>query len=220
MDYRRLLSKKFIITGAIILFILVCVVLLIIQALQPKIVSYTPKDEATNVGLSDSINLVFNRELNNSEKEKINVFTTPSTDLSTSWARKQLIIAAKNKFTSNVKYKINVMFGNQVLLSFSFTTIPFDQSEVDKAGAIQTTNDYVFGQSYIQFLDKNPWYVYLPINTDQYTVVYDFDKKSFRIRIKIATTDVQKNDLVTQVLAKLKSIGVTADPIPYYVLTP
>jgi hypothetical protein len=64
---------------------------------------------------------------------------------------------------------------------------------------------------------KYPWYSKIPIETDLYFIVFDFEKESFRIRYK---EGVNKNNptILEQALQDIRNIG--ADPSKYYVINP
>jgi hypothetical protein len=64
---------------------------------------------------------------------------------------------------------------------------------------------------------KYTWYQKIPIETDLYFIVFDFEKESFRIRYK---EGVNKNNptILEQALQDIKNIG--ADPSKYYVINP
>ena len=79
-------------------------------------------------------------------------------------------------------------------------------------------NDLKYGQALTTITQQYPWYPKLPVDTKDYTIIYDFDKQMFRIRIKSvspATSDVKT--LTQSALNDLVNIGVQ-EPIKYYVL--
>lgn len=79
-----------------------------------------------------------------------------------------------------------------------------------------TGRDYIYAQATIDFIKKYPWYEKMPINTQEYLIVYDLDKSSFRIVLKMSPTspESQKNAAINSALQDIKSIG--ADSTKYY----
>jgi hypothetical protein len=77
--------------------------------------------------------------------------------------------------------------------------------------------DYIYMQSTIKFSQKYPWYQKIPIETGEYIIIYDLDKDSFRIMLKISeiAPESQKNSAINRALQDIKNIG--ADPKNYYV---
>lgn len=78
--------------------------------------------------------------------------------------------------------------------------------------------DIEFGKSLQDFYIKNPWYSKIPIETKDYTIIFDFEKNSFRIRLKVSKTSTEAvvKTLTDKALLSIKEIG--AVPTNYYIL--
>lgn len=80
-------------------------------------------------------------------------------------------------------------------------------------------NDIKFSEGMQNFLKEYPWYTKLPIENSSYRVVYDLDKKSFRVRLKISSTSPksQQDSLVAQAIQDAKNKGIDIGT-NYYIL--
>lgn len=68
-------------------------------------------------------------------------------------------------------------------------------------------------------LEKSyPWYSKIPIENNDYVIIYDFDKESFRIIVKETTELANVNDITNKALEDIREIG--ADPKSYYLVFP
>lgn len=78
-------------------------------------------------------------------------------------------------------------------------------------------SDSVSFNNALSNIDKEyPWYSSLPLDTDEYHVVYDFTEKKFRIRIKINVSFEDFQKIVQKAILDIESIGVKK-PVSYYV---
>lgn len=92
--------------------------------------------------------------------------------------------------------------------------IPFDKST---SFSDQAENEIIFNQAWDKFNSDFPWYKNLPITTANFTIVYDFDKKAFRIHItKTRPTDTEITSLTNEALAELKKINVDMKKHSFY----
>ncbi len=212
-----------------IIIILVIIVLGIIflfvatRVAVPKITSFMPSDGAADVDLNSDINLTFDRSLNNPEKGRVEVKFSPQEDMDTIWIDKIYKLAPKKGFKSSTKYSVEVDYNGIKILAFSFKTVLFSKEEqqmIQNASKGGLPADYAFSQVLNEMYTKYPWLQKLPIENSSYRIVYDFDKNSFRIRILVSVDSNTQQQLVDQALNDLRNIGVTGNPIPYYVLTP
>ena len=84
----------------------------------------------------------------------------------------------------------------------------------------QSANDFLFNQAWDKTLSQYPWYPKLPLENLQYTVVYDFEKSSFRIHVKIKSpSEDQKNQIIQIALSAMKDIGIDMSQYSYYSTT-
>ena len=87
------------------------------------------------------------------------------------------------------------------------TAIPTFSQE----GLQQTQNDYEFGQIVKSEVEKLPFLTSLPIITNNYIVLYDFEKRLVRVDLSPSVTQKQVED---EIKTKLTQIGVDLKKIP------
>jgi hypothetical protein len=97
------------------------------------------------------------------------------------------------------------------------TPSPESQFNVGTPSSMELPDDMKYAQALTSLNEQYPWYSKLPIETKDYRIVYDFDKKMFRIRFLSSITSVQIKALTQNALNSLKKIGVS-EPIKYYLL--
>ena len=107
-----------------------------------------------------------------------------------------------------------------MLYEHAFKTPPYSSEEVKKQIEEQNKNDLIFNENMKKLLEKYPWYYKFPIITSEYTIVYDYDKEQFRVRIKLPASapEAQRQDLITKALEEFKKVNVTVTPTSYYIL--
>ncbi|MDZ4229156.1 MAG: hypothetical protein U1C50_02785 [Patescibacteria group bacterium] len=82
--------------------------------------------------------------------------------------------------------------------------------------ARQTQDDLTSAAAIKAVHDQFPWYAKMPIEAPDYRIVYDFDKKSFRIRLLTKSTETIKQAALDQ----LETIGVDLKQYEYYFIEP
>jgi len=94
-------------------------------------------------------------------------------------------------------------------------TIPF--SDIPLKDRQQTTeDDKAFNEALEKIHSQSPWLKQLPIKTNNYKIVYDFNKQAFRIHLLTTSTE----EIKQQALQSLKDIGVDTQTQDYYFLEP
>ena len=209
--------KRHKVISIIAFLVLIGLLVLIVRLGALKITDVSPKNGSKDVLTSTGINVFFNREIKESEKAQISVDISPQEDLSFLFSKNQLKIVPKNPLKIATNYSLDVKVNNRKMFGFSFETRLFTQEQISKEGLLQSRDDLAFGEAYKKFIEVYPWYTSLPIEKSAYRIVYDFEKKSFRIRFKIQVSDTAENNLIKQALEDLKKIGVP-EPISYYTI--
>lgn len=211
-------KKIFIAILAIITIILVAYLILRLPPL--KVVATLPKDQTHGVSIDANIIFTFNREPTGNEKKNISANIAPFVKTNLLWNKQLLTITPVANYAKQTTYSVSLFYLNQNLSTFSFTTLSYTTQELNNIENQQSQNDLLFGQQLSDFLKTRPWFTSLPIDSANYTIVYDFAKQAFRIRLKVAVSgNTQEQQLINQALNALKQIGVKDNPIPYYVLT-
>lgn len=96
------------------------------------------------------------------------------------------------------------------------TTNPEEKSSVIDQGLL----DIKFNEAIIRKIDKFPWYQDFPIVTDEFTIVYDYELNSFRIRLKIAESASQeiKIDVQQRAIEAMENKNVDPEKWDYHFL--
>lgn len=90
-----------------------------------------------------------------------------------------------------------------------------DLSEIEQQQ--QAEQDFFITMQEIQ---KNyPWYSKLPLETKDYLIIYDWDKKKFLISVKYPASSPNVKTAQDSALLGLRNIGVDPDKWGYYIVT-
>lgn len=89
-----------------------------------------------------------------------------------------------------------------------------NQFNLNNLNSTQLPNDQLYGQALESLHQQYPWYSQLPIETKDFRIIYDFDKKSFRIRLLQPSSP----EIKQKALDALKNIGVDLNQFSYYFL--
>jgi hypothetical protein len=178
-----------------------------------------PVNNATEVPVTiTNIDFISNKKLTDTESKNISYDIQPQETSEFTISGNQIIITLKENFQKGNTYTITLKYNNKQIYRLTFETELFTPEQVLKEGSLQSQADKEFSDTYKNFIQKYPWYIKMPIENKNYRIVYDFDKKKFRIRIlsSSATFDDVKT-LVHEALVDLENAGVK-EPIEYYVL--
>ena len=86
--------------------------------------------------------------------------------------------------------------------------------EADAAKAEQTANDLYFAKTVQKLYAQYPFLRNLPIDTNKYTIVYDYQKQSLRVRLK----KVSRKSVEKEINQTLTGIGVDLEKTAIYYL--
>lgn len=215
------MKKKILIIVAVFLFLVVFGSFFIPKKQKESplnVLSTTPKNNAQFVNEKSEVIITLNRNLTQEEGNNLKVQIKPDEKTEIVYQENKIRISPEESFEMNTAYEIQVIFKEKTIYKLTFITTPFTQQQIEEEGSKQTAGDLAFTEAYKQFLIKYPWYTKLPIETFEYRIVYDFEKESFRIRLKIKPQgEEQEKNIVNKALKDLEKIGVRK-PINYYVL--
>lgn len=185
-----------------------------------EVISTLPDNNAVFVNQKAEIIITLNRNITLEEGDDLKVQISPAEKIQTVYQEDKIRISPETSFQLNTDYKIEILFKEKPIYTLNFWTNPFTQKQIEEEGAKQTAGDLAFSEAYKEFLQKNPWYLRIPIENTSYRIIYDFEKQSFRIRLKVPPVNKeQEKILIERALSVLKKIGVK-EPINYYVLQP
>ena len=215
-------KKIFIFIGLIVFIIFVLILLIPKKEEVPtlSVISTTPKNNAVFVNEKSEVLVELNREMSLEEGNNLKVKIEPQIKSEIVYQTNKIRISPENQFEYGVKYKISINFVEKEIYSFEFTTNPFTPEQLESEGKLQAEGDTAYNDATRRFVEDNPWYTSLPIETKEYRIVYDYDKKMFRIRFLQEQTDEQTiKTIIEDALKKLKKAGAE-EPIKYYTMQP
>ena len=179
-------SKIYKFIGIITIAIIVFSVFLILSKKQKNedlfFVSSIPKNNERLIFQRSEIIITFNRNITEEDGKNLEVKISPEENINKVYQENKIRINPETEFQINTDYKIEVIYKNKDIYTLAFTTIPVTQQQLQEDGAKQTEADLAFNENYEKFLIDYPWYTELPIEKSNYRIIYDFEKKSFRIR--------------------------------------
>jgi hypothetical protein len=203
----------------IVLISIVCLFFLFSVSKNPKIsvINSSPQNNQDGILPSSDIDVTFNRLPSGTEKESISYKITPEMETESTWLTNMLKIIPKNGMEIGTEYLVEIKIDNSLAQTFQFKTVLTAEEQRHEEGVLQANEDYAFGQTYKKFMTEYPWYKKIPIEKPDYRIVYDFEEKSFRIRLLKYFENSQIQTIIKKAILDLKDIGVE-DPIKYYTL--
>ena len=217
------MKKKVYIIIGVIVFSAILLFLLLSRpekALPISVLTTTPKNNAIFVYERSEVLIELNREITIEEGNNIKIKIEPEVKTGIVYLSNKIRISPETNFGYGVRYKIKVYSLEKEIYSFEFTTNPFTPEQLEKEGKLQAEGDLAYNEATKNFIEKNPWYTNLPIETNDYRIVYDYDKEMFRIRFLQEQTDEEKiKTIIEDALDKLERAGAKK-PIKYYTVQP
>lgn len=190
------------------------------KVIELSVISSIPKNNDVFVPNKQEVVIILNRNISLEEGNNLKVVFEPEVKTNIVYLENKIRISPENIFSYGIKYNIKVNYYQKEIYSFEFSTNPFTPEQIEKEGALQTQGDLTFNEAMRKLLQKYPWYNKLPIETPEYRIVYNDDRKMFRIRFLQEQTDkIVIDRIVKEALLKLEKIGVQK-PIQYYTLQP
>lgn len=159
------------------------IIFLFSQPPKIKIIQTYPKTGSKGILATEKILVTFNRIPSTEESKDIAFKSNPPQSFNLNWQGNTVELIPTAPYKESTNYTINVSFKNINIYKISFETSPISASQIDKDIQSQGSIDFQFGQTLQKFYEENPWYSKIPVETNDYRVVYDFEYKKFRIRI-------------------------------------
>ena len=183
-----------------------------------RVVSSVPEDKSQNVSQNPDIFVNFDKEISASIQKQIKVEIRPERPIEFILLGNRVKVVPKEKLGPGQTYTIAVKLADREIFRFSFSTALFTEEQIAKEGALQSQDDLEYGEAFKKFAEEYPWYLSLPIERNEYRIVYDFEENSFRIRLKLIPVDEEtEKKVIAQALEEIRKLGIK-DPIPYYVV--
>lgn len=219
------MKKKIYATIGFILISFILFSLLFIQQKKPDevlsdlaVINTIPKNNAVFVDNRQEIEITLNREISNKEGENLKLEISPKIELNTAYVGNKIKSSHSNLFEYGKDYFVKVIYQNKEIYAFSFSVNPFTPEQLEREGRLQAEGDMDYNNAVKKLIEKYPWYTNLPIETEDYRIVYDWELNKFRIRILKSNLDKNNKDLlINEAVLKLEKAGALK-PIQYYVL--
>jgi len=203
----------------VFLLVFVVIVYFMVTA-RPRVgvVSSVPEDGGQEVSQTTDVFVNFDKEVSQATQEQIEIKISPEEEIEFIWLGDRVKVVPKENLDPGTTYTITVSFRGSEIFRFSFMTALFTQEQLAREGALQSQDDFEFGEAFKKFAEQYPFYLSLPIERTEYRIVYDFEENSFRIRLKVTPTDVEaERAIIERALEEIRKLGIK-DPIPYYVV--
>jgi hypothetical protein len=204
----------------LVVVLVVAAVVYFVFSAPPRVgvVSSLPQDKSEAVSQTTDIFVNFDKEVPASVQKLIRISISPEESIEFIWTGNKVKIVPKEKLDPGTTYLLVVKLRETELFRFSFTTALFTEEQLAREGALQSQDDFEYGEAFKAFAQQYPWYLALPIERNEYRIVYDFEESSFRIRLKLVPTDAEtEKKIVDRALEEIRKLGIK-DPIPYSVV--
>ncbi len=186
----------------------------------PSVATTDPGDGVENVLLNVfPITITFQQDLSTDQQEAISFSAQPSVDSTTKWAAANEIQLTPTQLLEGLTtYIISILYKNESIHTFSFQTVDISSEQFLEDIRQQAEGDALFAEDQKEWYQDNPWYAGLPIVTDGFTIVYDVEEKSFRIRITLEddATNAEIKAAKQEALDDLEDIGADPNTQGYY----
>lgn len=178
------------------------------------VVSFLPKNNATNVGSTTPIVVIFKNPLSTAEKKSIQVSLSPQVEIQGTFSPdgKTFTSTPVSPLSLGKTYTVTLLYRDKPY-TWSFSTINAPTESLEEQMQKQTQSDQDFGQKQKAIQDQYPWINNFPIMTDDYFIFFDVDKKYFDATLYPSKqSNVSQDDQVTQLKEKamdaIRSKGV------------
>lgn len=215
---KKLINKKIVLIIGIFVVLVSVVAFIYTRQYEIVVLQTSPFNGSSDVLETTNIEITFDKTLKEKDKQSISLEITPKAQIATTWLGYQLTTVLVSPLKNGTSYLVVVKYNGKETYRFSFETILFSREQIQKEGALQSTGDKAFGDAYTKFINSSPWYIKIPIEKPNYTIVYSFEKNSFRISLKITPQNPdERKTIIQNALRDLKAIGVK-EPVQYYVI--
>lgn len=192
-----------------------------------SLIKTSPALGALNIGIYEKVSFVFSRPLEPSEQEGVKFTTSPPAAFSSSWNSSQtsLVFAPKTPLVPNQQYTFILSFRG-IRLQSSFTTVGIEDVSTKDQIKTQSEADKKYGEYTDSLNQLYPWNQNLPLQSDNYFVYFDPDKKEIIGKLYPQTgeqesIESQAEIMKKDVLLKLAAYGVDTGTVPVsWIITP
>ena len=219
MDLKNLIvSHKKVFTFLIIACLSIISLFYILFNLNPdlKVVGSIPKPDGFLDIKQPYITVVFETNISSNTQKQISVKIEPQLDHRLVWDKpSELSIILSDPKLTEETVLISTVYKNKTIYTLPIKIVLslYSTQQLNEQARLQGIKDLEFGETIKQVYKELPFLTKLPISNDKYTIVYDFDKKTIRVRLYTDRSLVEK-----EINNLLKSIGVDIKKYPPYYL--
>ena len=180
----------------------------------------SPRDKQEYVLDNTDLLITFNRNLNEDERNTLEIPSTPEVEFERVWESNSFLrLKPTQKYKISTVYEITLTYKDMIIHTFSFSTNPISTQQLDQQTQQLVEDALMVSEAQINASQKYPWDRYLPIVREKYTIIYNYDRNAFRIRIKVENpSENEKDAIINAALNDLKKIGVDTEKILYYII--
>lgn len=184
------------------------------QEVNPLLLTaFSPQDKAMGVSTNSQISVTFSRPLSSQEADAVKLSSNPSVTFKKSVAANTtLIFIPVSPLEPGQTYRMELSYtGGQK--NWSFITISYSALTSEDKLKLQTKSDQEFGSLVDNVYKNYPWYDKLPLQTNDYFVFFNTDKREFQATLYPKNSsntplDKQAEELRAQILKSLDTLGI------------
>lgn len=215
------LTSKVALTALLFLGIIGIFVQVLFPDKPPTVSGISPSYEF-GIPENSNFSISFTQVLNDTTKDNLSFKVEPPISAKTFWLDNnyQYYIELEENLQTNTQYLVTVLYKNKSIFSHEYLTSAFTTEEQAQHIREQAQEDIKFNEALENMRKEFPWYNDIPIDNSQYTIVYDFDRKEFRIRLKVPeNTDTEiVSNLTKKALSSMEAVNINPKEWGYYVL--
>lgn len=189
---------------------------------RPPVVSGIIPEYEFGIPENSNFTVSFTRILEEPIQKHITFKVEPPISATTYWLENnyQYYMQLEENLRLDTEYKVIVLYKNKEIFSKTFLTTAFTFEEVQEQIREQSKADLEFNQAMENLRKDFPWYDDIPIDNSQFTIVYDFDLREFRIRLKTSknTSPEIIQNLTNTALDAMRDINIDPNEWGYHVL--
>ncbi len=185
-----------------------------------KVIKTLPSNNQKYVLDDQIIEITFNRNLNDNEKNSIEIIFNPTIDFEKVWEKNTLLkIKNLTSYKTSTKYTISVFYNKETIYNFSFYTNPLSINQLNQQTKQLVEDAITVGEAQKKTDKEYPWNKKLPIVKEEYSIVYSFEQNAFRIKLNNQNiSSEEKQNILNKALNDLEAIGVDTKNIKYFVI--
>ncbi len=197
----------------ILLLVFLSILLLVFnltkKSAELELIEITPNPTTNSIRIQESVTLQF-ENITEEEKLSTNVLIYPRIDFSGEWSETKLTLKPDLYWDTEKTYTVLIYIDNAYFDSFSFKVVGEDELTEEEKNIIYNAQISELSEQYSELYKDRPWLEKLPIISDEYVIIFDFENE--KIRIRLLDTEGLTSDEIEffkqKTLKELVDIGV------------